>query len=43
VVEIRDGKRVLTKPEPDHVLPKDKDAVERARQAYLENYLKRLP
>jgi hypothetical protein len=43
LMEIRDGKSVLTKPEPDHVLPKDKDEIEKARQAYLENFFKRLP
>jgi hypothetical protein len=43
LVEIRDGKSVLTKPEPDHVVPKDKAEREKARQAYLENFFKRLP
>jgi hypothetical protein len=43
LVEIRDGKNVLTRPEPDHILPKSKDEIEKARQAYLENFLKRLP
>jgi hypothetical protein len=43
LVEIRDGKAVLTKPEPDRVLPKDKAEIEKARQAYLENFFKRLP
>ena len=43
LVEIRDGDKVLTKPEPDRVLPKDKDEIEKARQAYLENFFKRLP
>ena len=43
LVEIRDGKTVLTKPEPDRILPKDKAEIEKARQAYLENFFKRLP
>jgi len=43
LVEIRDGKTVLTEPEPDHVLPKDRDEIEETRKAYLENFLKRLP
>ncbi len=43
LVEIRDGSKVLTAPQPDHVVPKDPAAIEKARQAYLENFLKRLP
>jgi len=43
LVEIRDGQKVLSKPEPDHVVPKDRAEVEKARAAYLENFLKRLP
>ncbi len=43
LVEIRDGSKVLTAPQPDHVVPKDKDEIEKARQAYLENFFKRLP
>jgi hypothetical protein len=43
LVEIRDGKSVLTKPEPDHVVPKDPAEMEKARQAYLENFFKKLP
>ncbi len=43
LVEIRDGKNVLTAPEPDRAVPKSKDEIEKARQAYLENFLKRLP
>ena len=43
LVEIRKGDAVLTKPEPDRILPKDKAEVEKARQAYLENFFKRLP
>ena len=43
LVEIRAAGRVLTKPEPDRVVPKSKDEMEKARQAYLENFLKRLP
>ena len=43
LVEIRDGQKVLSKPEPDHVVPKDKAEMEKAQAAYLENFLKRLP
>jgi hypothetical protein len=43
LVEIRDGQKVLTAPEPDHVLPKSRDEIEKARTAYLENFFKRLP
>jgi len=43
LVEIRDGQKVLSTPEPDRVVPKDKAEIEKARQAYLENFLKRLP
>jgi hypothetical protein len=43
LVEIRDGKKVLTAPEPDRVLPKDKAEIEKARAAYLETFFKRLP
>jgi hypothetical protein len=43
LVEIRDGKKVLSQPEPDHTVPKDKAEIEKARAAYLENFLKRLP
>ena len=43
LVELRDGPKVLTAPEPDQPMPKDKDAMEKARQAYLENFYKRLP
>jgi hypothetical protein len=43
LVEIRDGATVLTKPEPDRDVPKDKAEIEKARQAYLENFFKRLP
>jgi hypothetical protein len=43
LVEIRDGSKVLTAPQPDHVVPKDPNEIEKARQAYLENFFKRLP
>jgi hypothetical protein len=43
LVEIRDGGKVISLPPPDHILPKDRDEIEKARQAYLENFLKRLP
>jgi hypothetical protein len=34
---------VITKPEPDREVPKDKAEIDKARQAYLENFLRRLP
>ncbi len=43
LVEIRDGKGVITTPEPDRVVPKDRAAIDKAREAYLENFLRRLP
>lgn len=43
LVAIRDGANVITKQEPDVVVPKDKDLIEKERGAYLENFLKRLP
>jgi hypothetical protein len=43
LVEIREGKSVLSEPGPDHVVPKDRAEIERARQAYLETFFKRLP
>jgi len=43
LVEIRDGGKVLSATEPDHVLPKSRDEIEKARTAYLENFFKRLP
>ena len=32
-----------TKPGPDHIVPNDKAEIEKARQAYLENFFKKLP
>ena len=43
LVEIRDGQKVLSQPQPDHVLPKSREEIEKARTAYLENFFKRLP
>ena len=43
LVEIRDGGKVLSKPEPDRVVPKDKAEIDKARGQYLENFLRRLP
>ena len=43
LVEIRDGGKVLSKPEPDRTVPKDKAEIDKARGAYLENFLRRLP
>ncbi len=44
LVEITDGDKSISKPgRPDVTVPKDKDEIEKARQAYLEKFLKRLP
>jgi hypothetical protein len=43
VVEIRSGSKVLTKPEPDHVVPKNPEEIEKMRQAYFQNFLRQLP
>jgi hypothetical protein len=43
IVDITDGDKVLTKPEPDRTVTKNKDEMEKERQAYFENYLKQLP
>jgi hypothetical protein len=43
IVDIMDGDKVLTAPEPDHTVPKSRDEIEKERQAYFENYLKQLP
>ena len=43
VKEIRSGAAVLTKPEPDHAVPKSREEIERLRQAYFENFLRQLP
>jgi hypothetical protein len=43
LVEIRDAGKVITRPEPDREVPKDKAEIDKARQAYLENFLRRLP
>jgi hypothetical protein len=43
IKEIRDGPNVLTKPEPDHAVPKSKAEMEKDRQAYFENFLRQLP
>jgi len=44
VKEVRSGPEVLTRPDPvEHEVPKDHAAIERMRQAYLENFLKQLP
>jgi hypothetical protein len=40
---IKDGPNVLTRPEADRTVPKDRDEIERERQAYFENFLKQLP
>jgi hypothetical protein len=34
---------VLTKPEPDHVVPKNPEEIEKMRQAYFQNFLRQLP
>jgi hypothetical protein len=43
VTEIRSGDAVLSKPEPDQPVPKSKEEIEKARQAYYENFLRQLP
>jgi hypothetical protein len=43
VVEIRDGPKVLTKPEGDHVVPRNPEEIEKMRQAYFQNFLRQLP
>jgi Dolichyl-phosphate-mannose-protein mannosyltransferase len=43
VKEIRHGAAVLSNPEPDHVVPKSRDEIEKERQAYYENFLRQLP
>ena len=43
LVEIRDGPKVISTTPPDHDVPKDRASIDKARQAYLENFLKRLP
>ena len=43
ITEIRDGASAVTGPGPDHAVPKDRDEIERERQAYFENYFKQLP
>ena len=42
--EIREGNVALTKPDPvDHVVPKNREEIEKLRRAYLENFVKMLP
>jgi hypothetical protein len=43
LVGIRDGKNVVTKQDPDVVIPKDRALIEKERALYLENFIKRLP
>jgi hypothetical protein len=44
VKEIRSGAKLLTGPDPvEHAVPKEHAAVEKMREAYLENFLKQLP
>ena len=43
LIEIREGKKAISNPEPDRVIPKDKVAIDKAREAYLENFLRHLP
>jgi len=43
VKEILKGSAVLTKPEADRVVPKDKAEIEKERQAYYENFFRQLP
>jgi hypothetical protein len=44
LVEIRDGKKgVISTPAPEKVVPKDQALIDKEREAYLENFLRRLP
>ena len=43
LVEIRKGGKSASTPLPDVALPKDRAELDKAREAYLENFLKRLP
>jgi hypothetical protein len=43
IKEIRDGAAAVTGPTPDRTVPKDRDEIEKERQAYFENFLKQLP
>jgi hypothetical protein len=43
LVEIKEGQKNISAPRPDRVVPKDRSEIEKARQAYLENFLKKLP
>lgn len=43
LVAIREGGKVTSEPPPDHIVPKDPAEIEKARQAYFENFFKRLP
>jgi hypothetical protein len=43
VTAVLDGKKVVSAPEPDKVLPKSRDEIEKARSAYLVNFFRRLP
>jgi hypothetical protein len=43
VTAVLDGKKVVSAQEPDKVLPKSRDEIEKARAAYLVNFFRRLP
>jgi hypothetical protein len=43
IVAIKDGPNVLTKPEPDHTVPKSKEEREKERAAYFQNFFQQLP
>jgi hypothetical protein len=43
LVAIRDGTGIISRQEPDIVVPADKAQIDKERGAYLENFLKRLP
>ncbi len=43
VKELREGGKVVSEATEDHVVPKSKAEIEKARAAYLENFLKELP
>jgi hypothetical protein len=43
LVEITKGGKDVTEAPPDHAMPTDRAEIEKARAAYIENFLRRLP
>jgi hypothetical protein len=43
ITAIKDGPNILTKPEPDHTVPKSRDEIEKERAAYFQNFFQQLP